>query len=253
MSSSVPAQKRPNYGIDAPGTVRTFALLGVSGVVLGQVAYFTLASVQPVLATILWHMGTWPGVSFGVSALGMLYGSKFGKFRELDQLLQAIPWRGDERVLDVGCGHGLLLLGAAKRLTTGKAVGVDLWQQEDQGGNHPDATWENARLEGVADRVENRDGDARKLPFADASFDVVVSSYALHNIYDAAGRQQAVREIVRVLKPGGRVGLIDIRHTAGYARVLRDAGLDEVSRMGPRFTFLIPTFTVTGRKSAHGG
>src|SRR5262249_52487996 len=106
------------------------------------------------------------------------------------------------------------LLGAAKRLSTGRATGIDLWQGEDLAGNSPDATRANAEAEGVADRVEVRTGDARQLPFADASFDVVVSSAALHHIYTAGGRQEAVREIARVLKPGDRVLISDIRHTA---------------------------------------
>jgi cyclopropane fatty-acyl-phospholipid synthase-like methyltransferase len=45
--------------------------------------------------------------------------------------------RGDETVLDVGYGRGLHLIGAAKRLTTGKAPGVDIWQAEDLSGNLP--------------------------------------------------------------------------------------------------------------------
>jgi ubiquinone/menaquinone biosynthesis C-methylase UbiE len=68
--------------------------------------------------------------------------------------------------------------------------------------------------------------DARKLPFEDASFDVVLSSAALHNIYDAGERQTAVREIARVLKVGGRVLIVDVRHLGQYARTLRDAGFD---------------------------
>ncbi len=51
-------------------------------------------------------------------------------------------------------------------------------------------------------------GDARKLPFDDASFDVVLSSVALHNIHNAGDRQTAVREIARVTKPGGRVRIV---------------------------------------------
>src|SRR5207248_6090674 len=141
-----------------------------------------------------------------------------GKLRSREQFLDLVPWRGDETVLDVGCGRGLFLVGAARRLTTGRAVGVDLWQAADLSGNRPEATLENARREGVADRVEVKDGDARHLAFADASFDVVVSSLALHNIVKAEERQQAVREIVRVLKPGGQVALVDIQHTGDYAR-----------------------------------
>ena len=81
-------------------------------------------------------------------------------------------------------------------------------------------------IEGVADKVEVHTGDARKLPFDDASFNVVLSSMALHNIYNAGERQTAVREIARVLKSGGRVLILDVRHTNQYAATLRDAGLD---------------------------
>src|SRR5258706_319927 len=83
-----------------------------------------------------------------------------------------------------------------------------------------------AMIEGVADKVEVHTGDARKLPFDDASFNVVLSSMALHNIYNAGERQTAVREIARVLKSGGRVLIVDVRHTRQYAATLRDAGLD---------------------------
>src|SRR5205823_1815953 len=133
-----------------------------------------------------------------------------------EALLDWLPWRGDEQVLDVGCGRGLFLVAAARRLKSGKATGVDIWQKVDQTGNRPEATWANARAEGVADRIEVRDGDARGLPFEDASFDVVLSSLALHNIPDAAGREQAVQEIDRVLKPGGRLLIWDIQATAEY-------------------------------------
>jgi cyclopropane fatty-acyl-phospholipid synthase-like methyltransferase len=58
----------------------------------------------------------------------MLWGSKFVKFRLRDKWLNSISWCGDEKVLDIGCGHGLMLIGAAKRLRDGKAIGIDLWQ-----------------------------------------------------------------------------------------------------------------------------
>jgi ubiquinone/menaquinone biosynthesis C-methylase UbiE len=80
---------------------------------------------------------------------------------------------------------------------------VDIWQSKDQSGNHPEATYKNARLEGVADRVEVKNGDARQLPFEDGTFDVVVSSLVLHNIHDTTERKKAIQEIVRVLKGGG--------------------------------------------------
>ena len=69
-----------------------------------------------------------------------------------------------------------MLIGAAKRLNSGKATGVDIWRGEHISGNRPEATWQNARAEGVAGRIKLKDGDARALPFGDATFDVVVSS-----------------------------------------------------------------------------
>jgi arsenite methyltransferase len=241
-------RKRADYGIDAPNVLRNFALLGAGLIIVGVLVYLLLWPTLPGLAVALLNCGLWPGGWFLLTCAVMLWGSKVGKFRERDRLLDGIPWRGDEQVLDVGCGHGLLLIGTAKRLTTGKAVGIDRWQKEDQAGNSPEATRANVELEGVADRVEIQSGDARELPFADASFDVVVSSWALHNIYAPAERQRAVREIARVLRPGGRVALLDIRHTREYAEILRECGLSDVRRSGPRWLFVIPTHAVVGSK-----
>lgn len=178
----------------------------------------------------------------------MVWGSKFGKLRLRDKLIESLALRGDERVLDVGCGHGLMLLGAAKKLTTGRAVGIDLWQKQDQAGNSREATLENARREGVAERVELHDGDARQMPFAKVSFDIILSSWALHNIYDPAGRRRALEEIVRVLKPGGRVLITDIRHGREYSDVFRSLGLTDVNVSAPTFIFVIPSRSISAKK-----
>jgi len=180
----------------------------------------------------------WAGMGGGAMGLWMIYDSKIGKVREREKYLDKIAWRGDERVLDVGCGLGLFLIGAAKRLSTGRAVGIDKWQQEDLSGNNAAGTLDNAMIEGVADKVEVHTGDARRMPFADATFDVVLSSMALHNIYNAGERQTAVREIARVLKSGGRVLIADIRHLTQYAATLRDAGVDARCVQGVVSSFL---------------
>jgi ubiquinone/menaquinone biosynthesis C-methylase UbiE len=173
----------------------------------------------------------------------MIYDSKIGKIRERDTYLNKINWNGHERVLDVGCGLGLFLIGAAKRLSTGRAVGIDKWQQEDLSGNNAAGALRNATIEGVADKVEVQTGDARQLPFADASFDVVLSSMALHNIYNAGERQTAVREIARVLAPAGRVLIVDIRHTSAYAATLREAGLTDTRCVYGVFSYLLTLIT----------
>lgn len=210
----------PDYGIDAPGVVRNLLIVAVAGFVLWLT--MTLGWWSGDLTGLgvrlpLGHIAIWPAATCLLMALWMLWDSRIGKMRNREQLLDAVRIREDARVLDVGCGRGLMLIGAAKRLTTGKASGIDLWQAEDLSGNRPEATMENAEREGVADRVDVQTADMRKIPFPDATFDVVVSCSAIHNIYDAAGRRQAIAEIARVLKPGGEAVIDDIRHGREYA------------------------------------
>jgi SAM-dependent methyltransferase len=217
--------RAPNYGIDAPRAVRNLLIVAELGVISLITRLLGVWSRQDLIAVIARPLIA-AGLSCGAMGLWMIYDSKIGKVREREKHLDKIAWRGDERVLDVGCGLGLFLIGAAKRLSTGRAVGIDKWQQEDLSGNNAAGTLSNAMIEGVAEKVEVHTGDARKLPFDNASFNVVLSSMALHNIYNAGERQTAVREIARVLKSGGRVLIVDVRHIRQYAATLRDAGLD---------------------------
>jgi len=219
------SHRAADYGIDAPLAVRNLLIVAALGVISLVTRLLGVWSKQDVIAVIARPLIS-AGLGCGAMGAWMIYDSKIGKARERERYLDKIAWRGDERVLDVGCGLGLFLIGAAKRLSTGRAVGIDKWQQEDLSGNHAAGTLANAAIEGVADKVEVHTGDARKLPFDDASFHVVLSSMALHNIYDAGERQTAVREIARVLKSGGRVLIADVRHTRPYAAILREAGLD---------------------------
>ncbi len=252
MSQEVRIQRRADYGIDAPNVLLGFAIAGVTLSILTGILSNFLSPFQPRFTNVLLGLGVLSAVSCFGFATFMLWGSRIGKFQVRDRLINSIPWRGNEMVLDVGCGHGLLLIGAAKRLTTGKAIGVDIWQEADQSGNRPEATWKNARIEGVIDRIDVKDGDARQLPFADSTFDVVMSNAVLHNIPDKTQRQQAVREMVRVLRPGGRVAISDIWGTGGYAHALKEKGLIEVFESEPIILLFPLARTVTGRKTNSG-
>ncbi len=240
--------ERANYGIDAPGLVRNFAFAGIASLVVGIYFYYAFSAGRPALATVVLILGlVWGLWGLGCAGL-MVWSSKVGKLKESERILDAIPWRGDETVLDAGCGRGLLLIGAAKRLTTGRAVGVDVWRKADQSGNSPEVTLQNARAEGVEGRVEILDGDLRDLQLEDGSFDVVLSNLVLHNIHDRVEREEALRELARVLKPGGRLTIVDIWDTGEYARVLRESGLEDVRRSGLHFNIFPPVRQVTARK-----
>lgn len=217
--------QKPNYGVDAPGLVRLFFGAGLVATLL--------------TATVCWLLPTWRLIFAPLTALATLYllgmgslmlvWSKIIKLKTRDTILDHIPWRGDERVLDIGCGRGLLLIGAAKRLTTGKATGIDIWQTTDQSGNSPEATLENARIEGVANRITVDTGDMRKLPYADQSYDVVSSHWVVHNLPSEQDRNQALTEMHRILKPGGHLVLADIEHREGYNQQLKALGFKSVA------------------------
>lgn len=223
---------RASYGVDAPGAL---VGLGAGGLVL-----LGIAVANDILdASGLWG---WLGPALGAAWLlgnaGLyLYTTLRGKFAVWNTLLDGLALRGDERVLDLGCGRGAVLLAAAARLPTGWAIGVDLWRSVDQSGNAPEVTERNAAAEGVADRVELHTGDMTALPFPPASFDVVLSSLAIHNIPRADGRRQAVDEAARVLRSGGRLLLVDIQHATAYQQRLESLGMAAVARRGLGWRF----------------
>lgn len=216
MTEHVTPRRRGSYGIDAPYGPAIMAILFVVYLVLAIVSGRPLY----LLAAL-----------FILAVLGFyLQGTLRGKFVLWAGLLDSLSLRGDERILDMGCGRGAVLLMAAQRMTTGRAVGVDLWRTIDQSGNSAEATQRNAVAEGVADRIELHTSDMTALPFEDDSFDLVLSSLAIHNISSNVGREKAISEAVRVLRPGGRLMIVDLRGTRRHQAQLAKIGMNDVTR-----------------------
>src|SRR5579859_6065424 len=150
MAITMPRRKGA-YGIDAPYLLAIPVLVFLYYIVNGLIT----RKPWPFLGAFL---------ILGCCGFG-LYASRRGKFGVWAELRRDLKLRGDERVLDLGCGRGAVLLMAAQHLTTGKAVGVDLWRKVDQSGNAVEATRKNAVAEGVADRVELYTANMTALPF----------------------------------------------------------------------------------------
>src|SRR5262249_41944734 len=194
--------RRGDYGYDAPYVLVIFALVG-----LGTGTAATIIGWQHGIAAV--RPLTFCAVYFMASAASFFYTTRFGKFVEWERILDHLNLSGDENVLDMGCGRGAVLIAVARRLKSGRVTGIDIWSTTDQSGNAREVTLRNASLEGVADRVQIETGDMRTLPFPDATFDLMVSSLAIHNIVSNADRKKAIAEGYRVLKPGGRMVIAD--------------------------------------------
>jgi ubiquinone/menaquinone biosynthesis C-methylase UbiE len=226
-------EKRFRYGVDAPPVLAALAGISITGLTVASRSCDKNRRGKGAIALTVGAIGS-------LAATGYAYTTLYGKHVVWGRELDAVDLQGTERVLDLGCGRGAVLVAVARRLTHGgSVVGADLWTM-DQSGNSREATLANATAEGVAGRVEVVDADMRDLPFDADEFDLVTASMAVHNIRDREGRVQALREAHRVLKPGGRLLVADpFPMMKTYANTLRALGAVQIGQqsLGWRFAF----------------
>jgi SAM-dependent methyltransferase len=146
----------------------------------------TTADPDPVVemkqrARAMWATGDYPTVALTIREVS-------------DRIVRQVGIRPGEDVLDVACGNGNTTIPAAQ--AGGRVTGVDLTPELLQAGRVA------AAVAGV--QIDWREGDAEALPFEDAQFDVVLSSFGC---MFAPRHEVVAAEIARVLRPGGRLGL----------------------------------------------
>lgn len=195
-----------DYSLHLPKKFRIFAFIGIVGVFV---------------AIVLWQVFNAPALSLTVLGIALLHASpafigvvllwstRGLRLRLRDRMVQSVNWRGDEHILDVGTGSGITLIGCAQRLITGKAVGIDHWNP-NAGGGSADTFWKNVELAEVSEVTELHNMNICNAPLDDDSFDVIMSSFAVHHFGGIKKRCQAGREMIRLLKPGGQVLICDV-------------------------------------------
>jgi SAM-dependent methyltransferase len=115
--------------------------------------------------------------------------------------LDLLDVKAGERVLDVGCGSGVVTRDIARRVGPGgRAVGID------QSPQFLVVARELTQAAGLGDQAEFREGSALHLPFPDGAFDVAIAVTVLSH---SPGGEHAIAEMARVVRPGGRVGVFD--------------------------------------------
>ncbi|MEG6339264.1 class I SAM-dependent methyltransferase [Enterobacter hormaechei] len=135
---------------------------------------------------------------FGSQASAYLSSAVHASGRDLVRLGERLAAFPDAHVLDLGCGAGHASFTAAEQVA--QVTAYDLSSQM------LDVVAEAAKAKGL-NNVTTRQGYAESLPFEDASFEVVISRYSAHHWHDVG---QALREVKRVLKPGGIFVIMDV-------------------------------------------
>lgn len=158
----------------------------------------------------------------------------FGQARRLRRKsIEAAQITTGERVLDVGCGTGdLTLLAKEHAGSTGQVCGVDAAPEMIDVAR-------NKAARAKAD-VDFRVGVVERLPFPDDSFDVVLSSLMMHHLPDDL-KPQALAEVRRVVKPGGRLLIVDFREQLekqGVVALVKQAGFAPVETRSIWFNML---------------
>lgn len=198
-------------GIDAPLIPILFIVVGAVGFVVAWQSRNLYNFIFPVVMLVL--------------AIEFIYTSLYGKYKIIHNVVESLKLPSNSKVLDLGTGHGAVLLEVAHKLKKpGEVIGIDIWQSADQSGNSQAATLQNIKQAQVSEVAKVETANMTKLPFNDNEFDYVFASLAIHNIKPKSRRELAINEALRVLKHGEKIVIIDMEHIGEFKRFLSQHG-----------------------------
>ena len=227
-------------------------IAGILAIVTGFVLSGYEAGPNPAIAEVALLAGPSVGFLILVVTAALYWSSRLGKPREMAKMIDSLPWGGGEVVLDLGCGRGMGGILAAKKLDSGYGIGVDVWSKDRLTGNDPQSLLANAAAENVGPRLSPLKGSSVQLPLADSSVDTVISGVALHRLVPRRQRPALFTEIGRVLKEGGRIGILDAGNGEEYSRLMARIGLIDIQMRRMRFSGFPPFHIVLARKPYRG-
>jgi SAM-dependent methyltransferase len=235
--------EKPNYGNWI--RVRVILVFLVIGLALAGIALLRIPLIPRIILTLL----AIPllGMSLYLTYVYIQFAPWGGGFQEKlwDLVLDHLASDGQGKALDIGTGNAALAMRLAKRYPSLHVTGIDFW-----GSN-----WEyaqstcgrNAHLEGVGERVTFQKASAAALPFADASFDHVVSHFVFHEVSELPDKREVIREALRVLREGGTFAFQDMfLDEAMYGTpdnlvaTVRSWGISEVAFVGTCSELTVP-------------
>jgi SAM-dependent methyltransferase len=172
-------------------------------------------------------------------------------------VLDRLPWDGSGKALDIGTGNGALAVRLAERYPGSMVYGVDVWEAEWE---YTQETCEqNAKLEGVSDRVHFQKRSAAQLGFPDEAFEAVVSHFVFHEVAHP-DKREVIQEGLRVLRQGGIFAFqdmfLDVRLYGSLPELLnliRSWGICDVQFVATKDLMTIPALVRNRRALGYAG
>lgn len=198
-------------GIDAPLVPILYIIIGVVGIFPAYYSQNYYNFIYPVMMLVL--------------TIVFIHTSLSGKYKIIRRVVKELDIPDNSKVLDLGTGHGAVLLEVAKKLKQpGEVIGIDIWQSADQSNNSQAATQQNIERAQLGKVAKVQTSNMTRLPFSDNKFDYVFASFAIHNVKPKSQRELAISEALRVLKKNGLLVVIDMEHIGEFNQTLVQHG-----------------------------